>query len=264
MATWSRELGFTAGVLLLLAPQAAINQRHFGVVSPFVLTVRPPAPSLFLVQLQWGVQYQKYETNTGSDYPEPTMFFTDAAGSRLWRSSGRTRLDTYSEYWELLRREPATVVGSWLRHLFNGLDVQYPTPYIKAVYVATWPLVWLNFSALVLGLAVLFRRVGQAGARPEVRTVLALLALLGPCLATLPVAMECRFLLPLHLLLCAAAAFAAHPRQLWRACSARQLAFGLALYAGSVGTCLVISSRTQAQLEKGGRTLAGGRLAEPW
>lgn len=250
---WLRGLALVVGMALVMAPQMTINQEHFGVRSPFVLTNLPGKPSLYLDQLYWGLLYQKYETSVGTDYPTPRMIFTDAEGEQLWDESGLTTLQTYAQYGHLAQSAPLTVATVWLGHLFNGLDLQYPTPYIQRVYTSTWGLAWLNYTVLFGGLWVLVGRVRRRPWRSYVPVALVLGALLGPCLATLPVAMECRFLMPLHLILCAGFAFGGQPLATWRRSDLRQRLAGLALYATVVVSCFLLSMNAQLSLEKAPR-----------
>ncbi len=240
--------GLALGLALLLLPQVYINYQQIGSWSPWVLTNRPEQPNLFLQQLAWGLEMQKYETSVGVDYPRAEMIFKDDAGLKLLQSTGRKEFDDVGQYVRLCLSQPGTAGGVWLRHLFNGLDVQYPTPYITEVFVLTWPLAWLNYSLIGGGGLILlgrrWRRPGPSWARPA----LVVLALLIPCAVTLITAMECRFLLPLHLLLSAAVAFGASPRQWWRARSRWGRAGVVLSYGVVVLLCFWISAGTQRQL----------------
>ncbi|UOQ54286.1 hypothetical protein [Hymenobacter cellulosivorans] len=263
---WGRQLAFIVGVALIMWPQLLINQHHFNVNSPLILTSMPDEPSLYLQQLKLGLYDQKYETNIGRDYPSPMIVFKDPEGIRLWESTGWDKIESYDQYMELIRREPGTVLGVWMRHLFNGLDIQYSDPYIWEVYVSTWKTAWLNYTILLGGLAILLYRVGWRPSRWRVTNVLVLLALIGQCAATLPVAMECRFLLPLHLLLAACLVFGLHPVRIWRHSSLPTLLIGVVVYAVLVAGCFYVSMQTQLQLERGPRLLFNWQkpAPEPW
>ena len=253
---WGRRLallaGLLAGLALVLAPQALINRAHFGSSSPLVLAHLPGADNLYAQQLDWGLRYGKYETNVGGDYPSPRMFFLSPESQRLWEATGGPGERFALRYAALVRQAPLTVLRGWLLHLFNGLDVQYPTPYVRLVYVPTWGLAALNYTVLLAGLAVL---AGRARRGWHWRPALVLLALLGACAAVLPVAIECRFLLPLHLLLSAAAAFGAQPRRWWRGLSAGRRGAALGLYAAAMVGLFALSISAQRHLEHGPRAV---------
>ena len=253
LRTWARRLAFVAGLAVVLWPQAAINQEHFQVSSPWVLTSTPGTPSLYLTQLQWGLEHQKYETNMGTDYPGAQVFFLNPRGQAFWKATGLTIIESYEQYGELILSAPLFFIRSWAGHLFNGLDIQYPTPYIEQVYVATWGLAWLNYTIWFGALWVLGSRLVRRGF--AMRPVLVGSALLLPVAATLPTIVECRFLLPLHLLLCAAVAFGARPVRAWQRLAGWQRGLSAALYVGFVLMCFSLSTNAQSHLAMGPRYL---------
>ena len=243
-----RGAGLVLGASLLLLPQAYSNDYQADIQSPWVLTTEPGQPNVFLRQLAWGLEFQKYETNIGEDYPHPFMNFNDPHGQVLWKSTGLAQFEDVSQYVRLCAGRPGRAMGVWVRHLFNGMDLQYPTPYVHAVYVPTWPLAWLNYSIIWAGLLVLLLRRWHRPAQGWARPVLVLLALLTPCLVTLVTAMECRFLLPLHLLLSAAVAFGAAPWRWWQAATAKGRAAVLVSYVVVVGAGFWASATAQREL----------------
>lgn len=252
-----RLAALAAGAALLLLPQLLINLRHFDRATPLVLARQSGAraPALYLEKLNRGLEQQKYETTYATDYPVPIMQFRSAAGTRLLRAEAGGDFRSYGQYARAVLGHPLTAAGVVGGHLFNGLDVQYPTPYIRAVYRPSWALAGLNYT-LWFGVALV---VGGAWHRrwpPALGPVLA--ALLGPCLAVLPLGIECRYLLPLHLLLCAALSFGWPAAWTWPAfwaLPARRRWGLLAAYAGFVGLCFAASAAAQATLEFGPRAL---------
>ena len=252
---WARGAALVMGATAVLLPQAYTNSVHVDVRSPWVLTTMPGQPSLFVQQLQWGLKNQKYETNIGSDYKYPGMSFVDERGKAMWEATALTEFSTASQYVELCLGRPWRSVGVWQRHLFNALDVQYPTPYVQEVFVPTWPLAWLNYSLIFCGLVVLLLRPWQRPIAGWVRPSLVLLALLLPCLLALPTAIECRFLLPLHLLLSAAVAFGATPLRWWRAASVRARGLMVAGYVATVVSGFSASASAQKHLYEAPRDI---------
>ena len=252
---WGRRLAFLAGIGAVLYPQLRVNQMHYGVSSPLVLTAKPEEPNLYLSQLRGGFLFQKYETNVGSDYPQPQMFFDDRAGDALLNQAELLHFDSYATYFKGILSHPLPTAALLLRHLFNGLDVQYPTPYPQQVYVKTWPLALVNYTALITGLGVLISLGWQRPKLAHGPALLVVLSILGPCAAALPAVMECRFLMPLHLLLCAAAAFSFRPRRLWQAASWAKRSAALAMYTALLVGCFAVSMQTQLQLKFNPRTL---------
>jgi hypothetical protein len=245
---WARGVALAVGAAVVLLPQAYSNYHHVGIATPWVLTTMPGQPNLYVQQLGLGLEMQKYETTIGTDYPKPGMYFEDQQGQTLLASTGQKQFATAGQYLSLCLKQPLPAAGVWGRHLFNGLDVQYPTPYIRKVFVPTWPLAWLNYSIIWGGLLVLLFRRGPRPAAGWARSGLVLLALLAPCAVALPTAMECRFLLPLHLLLSAAVAFGAAPLQWWRTASHKGRVAAVISYMAVVGVGFWASYSAQKNL----------------
>lgn len=254
-----RLLLLALGAALVLGPQLLINRHHFGRNTPLVLAQdQNVAPgTMYLGKLWFGIAHQKYESAIASDYPEPIMFYLDAEGQELLRTEQPRWFTSEAEYLRLAARHPLQFARQYALHLFNGLDVQYPTPYVPRVYASSLLRALLNYTVWFgAGLVLL----GAPWRRFRPHHWLLLAALLLPCAAVLPVSMECRFLLPLHLLLYAALCFgwpaAWRP---WAQPKSRLLLLGAA-YVVFVAVCLSVSASAQASLEKGGRTLTGRRL----
>ncbi|WP_426059984.1 hypothetical protein [Hymenobacter sp. B1770] len=253
-SAWPQWGALAVGLAFILVPQSYINKSHFGSSTPLVLARRSTVDEgLYLQQLGWGLQYQKYETNIGADYPTVEMFFVDPVGTALLQSTGKMQLNSMGEYLNLAFHHPVAILGVLLRHLFNGLDLQYPTPYIKQVYLPTWPLAWLNYTVWISGIVVLIIHAKRSW--PHISVWLALTALIMPCLAALPVAVECRFFLPLHMLLCAAVAFGAHPIRAWQAAGGLRRLGWACVYIAFVSACFMVSASAQGNLENGPRKL---------
>ncbi|GAA4021640.1 hypothetical protein GCM10022409_01660 [Hymenobacter glaciei] len=249
-------VALVAGVVLALLPQVLINQRHFGQTSPLVLAQRPGKEPLYLRQLAWGTAYQRYETSLVPAIPR-SLVYADSAGQRTLAAQSAGRFNSYSEFLYFLVRHPFTSVARYARHLFNGLDIRYPTPYPTRLHPpGQAALRLLNYALLGLGLWLAWASwwnpgkssspVNSAG---SVSPCAVLLALLLPCLLALPTLMECRFLLPLHLLLLTGVATTWQPRAWWRSLGGpvRQLAM-LMLAAGWLWGCWQLSEATAGQL----------------
>lgn len=249
------------GAALVLAPQWLINWRHFGQNTPLVLAQDANiAPgTLYRLKLLHGLEFQKYETALDPAYPQAQLFFFDPAGRRFVRAHHLTELPAVTDYARLVLRHPVFLARVYLRHLFNGLDVQYPTPYVRQVYAPTWSLALLNYTVWFGAALVAWHRRRQLS-RGQ---VLVLAALLVPCLLIIPTEIECRYLLPLHLLLYALVGFG-WPAA-WRpwAVPARRLGLLGVVFAAFLVGCFALSASTQAQLEHGGRSVLGQRLPPP-
>ncbi|WP_143164056.1 hypothetical protein [Hymenobacter daecheongensis] len=250
-ATWSARwrgvaalaLGFTC----LSAPQLLINARHYQRPTPLVLArdARFPAANLYLSQLGWGVVVQKYETTLDAAFPAPRMLYVDPAGQRLLRQQALRHFPDYATYLRALARQPLEFAALYGRHLFNGLDVQYASPYIRQVGGRQAGLALLHYSVWFGALLAL------AHWRRPIRWphLLVAGALLAPALVTLPMAIECRFLLPLHLLLYAAFCFGALPNyDAVRAWSGWKRGLVAAAYGLFLLICVTLSAQTRNYL----------------
>ncbi|GAB2952678.1 hypothetical protein GCM10027048_17340 [Hymenobacter coalescens] len=244
---------FLLGMALIGAPQFAINVRHFKQYTPLVLTWKNPAEpqSLYLSQLAWGLAIQKYETTIDPTYPDPRIMYVDQVGQRIMdeeQISFVYGLRDLKHYLVAVSRHVPDMVALYARHAFNGMDVKYPTPYLQHVYGSTLPLSLLNYTVLfVAGLLLVQRRHG----RLTLPQWIVLIVLVGPCILAIPTAMECRFFLPIYLLLYAVLCFQ-WPRT-WRQ---DLLRWPVAIaYVGFVLTCMIISSNTLWHMTNGPRML---------
>lgn len=194
------------GAALVLAPQWLINQRHFNANTPLVLSQSKTLGihNLYLQKLKWGLLHEKYESSVGRELPTGQLLFLDAGGAAMLRAEGLTEIDSPSQYVGLMARHPLTLAGIYARHLFTGLDISHPTPYLKR-WAPSPLLQFANYTLWFWAALVALRR------RPTAREALVLAALLLPCVAVIPMSMEVRFLLPLHLLLLALVAFGRWP-----------------------------------------------------
>jgi len=240
-----RWVALALGVVVVLGPQLAINRLHFQRSTPLVLARVNPndnAP-LYLKQLTWGTRVLRYDTGL-----RERLIYADPSGLQILRQEGINGYASYSQFLSIVAHHPFNYGWRYLHHLFNGLDVQQPAPYLLRSYgVERYWMLLLNYT--VLGLSVTVIVFAQRWLNwPR---ALALLALLLPCVVALPTAIECRFLLPLHLLLLTIAAFCASPRQYLSALGARP---GIALVAVIVaglwlGGCFWLSAATFRNLQ---------------
>lgn len=207
----ARLVGLALGAALVLAPQFLINRQHFNANTPLVLAQSKTLGihNLYLQKLKWGLMHEKYESSVGRELPTGQLLFLDAKGAAVLHAEGSTEIDSPGQYLGLLARHPLTLAGLYARHLFAGLDISHPTPYLKR-WNPSRLLQLLNYTLWFWAALVALRR------RPTARVALVLAALLLPCLAVVPMSMEVRFLLPLHLLLLALVAFGQWPAWAWQ------------------------------------------------
>jgi hypothetical protein len=149
-------------------------------------------------QLTEGLIIQRVGGYVGTGHP-PLMLYEDPAGAALLnRQTGHT-ITGLGQYFHLIVDHPVTMGGVLGRHLINGLDQRYSTPYVE--HLDTGSHRWLRLASFLLVFLALLRvvwpaaRHGLGSARWRYPV-----ALLLCCITTLPTAMETRFLLPVYLL----------------------------------------------------------------
>jgi hypothetical protein len=253
---WAKRgaaLGF--GLALVLLPQLLINLQHFHRATPLVLAQQPSAPPLYLKQLLWGTAFQRYETSLIPEIPR-SLVYADSAGQRAIGYEAGNQFHSYGQYVRFSLRYPVATSVRYLRHLFNGVDIWFPSPYPvqlhppgqAALRLLNYVLLWLGFGLLV-GLLVQDKQICAEYKYSRRFSRAVLLALLLPCLLVLPTLMECRFLLPLHLLLLTVVAGAWHPMKWWKAAASPLKRVALAgLAAAWLWGCWQLSEATAGQL----------------
>jgi hypothetical protein len=190
-----------AGFAIALAPQIAIDDHAFHSVSPF-----PPATSsLESLQLTGGMRLDKYET-TIDPRSAAQVYFRDPGTQRVMAEAHIAKVSNYPTYARLLLEHPLAMAAGLLRRLFDGIDVEYSSPYVRNIdgdrsWVRSLLLYTLFFlAANVVLRSSLRRRLGK------VNWPLAGLWLL-PAATALTSAVEVRFFLPLTLLIYALVCF---------------------------------------------------------
>ncbi len=251
---WLRAAALVAGLVLVLWPQWRINQVHFQQNTPLVLGARPGGTSLYRKQLAWGTGFQRYESSLIPEIPR-SLVYADSVGQRALAQEPGSTFASYGQYLRFVGRQPLAIAGRYLRHLFNGLDIRYSTPYPTQLHPPIQPVLrLLNYALLGLGMWLAFGALLRPHSRftwpalPQARLVGVLAALLLPCLLVLPTLMECRFLLPLHLLLLAVVA-GWQPVAWWQRLGSPVRRLGaLALLLGWMVGCWQLSEATAGQI----------------
>lgn len=237
-----------------LLPQWHLNRVHFGRNTPLVLAQLTKDSDLFLIQLGWGLTWQKVETAFGGapGHRNAQMRYVDPAGVQLLKEAGydpnKERIfNSLPEYLRMVSHWPVAAVGIYFTRLFNGLDQHHRTPYIRQpIQEFTWLMPVVNYS-LWFGVLVL-----AWDRRCRVRNVtstqlLVLLSWVLPCAVACLVAIENRFLMPIHLLLYAVLCFEWQADDLPCALGKRQVVM-LGFYVCFVAVCLAFSWSIHQQL----------------
>ncbi|KUG07470.1 hypothetical protein [Solirubrum puertoriconensis] len=267
LAMWGQGVGLgrravragslVLGLCVVLGPQLLLNVRHFGAYTPLVLTMYSPRDehNALVDKLGWSLAVQKYETNIGPQHHAAQVLYFDPAGQALLRHLGQTEFTTIGSYLQAVGYQPATVAGIYARHLVSGFDVKYPTPYLQELQPMRWGYRSINFVLLALGLAAL--TICGLQKRPTKQQTLVLAAVSLPCLATIPTAMECRYLMPLHLLLLGAVCFEGHQLLSWvRSSNKRWLLLAVCVLM-LVGFAFAFVRQLESNLARPGQQITG-------
>jgi hypothetical protein len=242
-----------AGAFLISLPQMLMNNRHHDTWSPGVANAREQN----LVTTWLGLRAQKYETYVGptSDYPSPMVFYLDPSTRRLLEEENiapvirldRPSFPSSSRYLRLVLEHPLEMSAAYFRHVFNGLDVKYPTPYVRDLNDTSTLLSLLQYTLMFVAVARLLR--------PQARRALGrvrwsgVVVLLGAVVGVIATQAEPRYFLPLTALVYLLVCFGPATRASFLGGStARRVAMGVA-YAAFLLVCLSLSSATQAQIE---------------
>lgn len=182
---------FVLGLLIVMVPQAIVDHHASGGASPL-----PGGNDLAGLQYTEGLRLQRYETFVG---PAPRMEYVDPdTGSILAGLDGGVVSDT-PQYVEIIASHPITMAGVFLRHVVNGLDQRYTTPYVERLEPPSRKI--LRGAGFLLVFLALFRLSWTRGRRslgPAKWRYQG--ALLLCCATSLPSAIETRFLLPVFIL----------------------------------------------------------------
>ncbi|MFF2912154.1 hypothetical protein [Paenibacillus sp. NPDC057934] len=205
-------VAMTLGMSIGYSPQIYINQKNYGVLSPFVQTDLVFKDNLFVNQLLWGLYMQKYESNTNLDsYPSAGVYFYDQQGINLldkekiidYQNKGFAlqKEFTMSSYVGLIMKYPLDMITIYTRHIFNGLDLMHHSVYLTDVYKNRILFSFLNYTSWFVSLVAMIRIFCNRALlkRKHFELVLIVMTIL-PSVLSIPGAIESRFFLPIFLL----------------------------------------------------------------
>jgi hypothetical protein len=184
-----------ASFVVVSLPQSLSAHRHYKTWS----FVPGAAAHLESLQLTDGLWIQSYETYVGTGHG-PQMFYEYPRGLRLVQSEPQGVVKSDGQYVGLIVKHPITMATIFFRHVVNGLDQRYNTPYIEHLDDGSHR--WLRIAGFLLVFLALLRVIWPAARRRlGVARWRYPVALLLCCLTSLPSAMETRYLLPVYALI---------------------------------------------------------------
>jgi hypothetical protein len=187
-----------AGLAIVSAPQSLSQHHRYGDFDPI-----PGSTDLKRIQYTIGLKLQRYETYLNE---KPHMEYVDDHNDEVVASLETGSVESTGEYLGLVVDYPVTMAGVFLRHVVNGFDQRYTTPFVETIESdrsgpnAAWHLL-LRIGGFLMVFLALLRVVWPAGRRslgpgrwryPAALVVFA-------C-SSIPSAIETRFLLPGFLL----------------------------------------------------------------
>lgn len=232
-------------VALVSLPQVAINHHHRGTWSPGV----PEASETTLIVLRLGLVAQRAQTYVGPPqrYPSQLVLYHDPIGKRILDGRTVSSVTSNGDYARLVLANPPLAVASYALHVFNGLDVRYPTPYVRDLGERPLVLPVLGFTLLFLAVA----RLALPSARNALGDIrwIGIVLLLVPLLSVVAIPVDPRYYVSLHLLVYMLACFGpSNATSLLGGGRRRLLAIGLS-YLVLLVVCLGLASAIEAQLE---------------
>ncbi len=177
------------GVFFASIPQLIVNYQRYGEKSIAVRT-----NGLFVSQLFWGLQYQRYDTYIGSEGPVPQVFFVDASGTNLLLEPG-VGGQSMQNYLSICFSHPIEILGVYTRHFVNMLTPFWNKVYIEELQKSKLLIVLVSFTVLFLFIYALFNKFENN------KLHIWILPLLIPVIMITPGAVEARFFVALHFIM---------------------------------------------------------------
>lgn len=185
---------FVAGIVLISLPQSIAAHRRSGDYSPI-----PGGSGLAGLQYTEGLHLQRYDTFVGGTPEEARMNYFDPHTAAVVADLEGGEVSDTRQYVEIVFEHPVAMAGVFLRHIVNGLDQRYTTPYVEKLQTR-WNRIWRFAGFLIVFLALVrvlwpAARRGLEPARWRYPAVL----MLGSA-TSIASAVETRFMLPVFVL----------------------------------------------------------------
>lgn len=198
-------IGLIIGMGIVSAPQIYINKNLYGTLNPLAETSKSKiigGTNLYIYQLRSGIRIQKYETNIGTNEFESahaSFLDNEIQGQRLYKELREKKNTGMFNIIKIIVFNIGDFIMIYSRHLFNGLDIWYNTPYVKNLYTKTrYVISFFNYTLIFLFFIFLFENKGIFQ-KKEVK--LGLLIYFVPIIFVIPTTVEVRFFLPFFIFL---------------------------------------------------------------
>jgi hypothetical protein len=187
-----------AGLAIVSVPQSLSQHKRYGDYDPI-----PGSTDLKRIQYTIGLKLQRYETYLND---KPHMEYLDRHTEAIVAGLESGSVESTGEYLGIVADHPVAMGGVFLRHVVNGFDQRYTTPFVETLESdrsgpsAAWHLL-LRIGGFLMVFLALLRVAWPAGRRslgPARWRYAAALPVLAA--SSVPSAIETRFLLPAFLL----------------------------------------------------------------
>jgi hypothetical protein len=185
-------VALVAGMVIVSVPQSLYEHRASGSYSPL-----PGGTELSGLQYSAGLKMQRFETYVAG--PLPAMEYMEPSTWSIRTELPDGRVSGTKQYLEIVAHHPLTMAGLFLRHIVNGFDQRYTTPYVEHLEPPARKL--LRLAGFLLVFLALFRAIWRRGRRSLGESRWRYPLTLAACCATVPAsAVETRFMAPLFVL----------------------------------------------------------------
>ncbi|MBW8367658.1 MAG: hypothetical protein K0M70_07370 [Arenimonas sp.] len=235
---------FTAALLAMFLVNQVYAQHRNEAAGP----VKTEGLRVLNGQLTNGLKMQKIEWSVDESYTGMVVF-AEPTGLALLEEEGITGWLALPQYLGLVAAHPLDFAGIYARHLFNGVDISYPSVYVDDVRRSRLLFSLANYSLLFLGgLVVALRFAGGGRSLPGMVGLAGLVVHVFFCI---PFPVEPRFFLALVLAMHGFAIFGGESawRRLGSPGAGRALALVSLCYVGFLAACFALSARAFEQIE---------------
>lgn len=210
---------FIIGFALSSVPQIIINKKNYNTLSPAVIS-NTNNKSLFALQLMWGITMQKYATYIITIDKGVGLYYMDTSGVQLFESEKLSpEKVSVKNYMNLVINNPMHFIGTYSRHIINGMDLRDGEVYVREQTNPRNLLSFLNFSIIFVGIWIFYIRytfkkyavLSSQFSKERLPAInysfILFIVLIAPVITIIPGAIETRFFLPCYILIYTTIAF---------------------------------------------------------
>lgn len=180
------------GIICAAIPQIILNYDH---LKKFSISV--PTNGLFLQQVFWGIETQRYDTYVPPFLDEihsrPQVYFSDPSGMAILRELNISQFDNWKTFIRVFISHPLDIILLYVRHFINFIFPRWPQMYVENLHSSKW-----FFAILSISIWFLFLIAYEKRCVKDNKSILYYLPLLAVGFFIIPGAVEYRFSLPFY------------------------------------------------------------------